>query len=75
MIDLRPEYLEIIKFILKKNIPEIEVMAFGSRVTGKPKSYSDLDLVIRGENKLALNKLALLKSDFEESDLPFRIDI
>ena len=75
MIDVKPEYLEIIKSILRINIPDFEVWAFGSRITGKPKSYSDLDLVIKGKTKLPLNKLALLKMDFEESDLPFRVDI
>lgn len=52
MIDVAPQYLQIVKDILKKNIPEYEVRAFGSRVTGKAKTYSDLDLVIMSSNPI-----------------------
>lgn len=74
MIDIKPEYLEIIKKILKKYISDCEVWAFGSRVTGTLKKYSDLDLAIIGNKKLSLKTLALLQEEFEESDLPFRVD-
>jgi len=75
MINIKPEHLEIVKTILANHVPEAEVRAFGSRVTRTAKDYSDLDLAIIADHKLDIRTLALLKLDFEESDLPFRVDI
>jgi len=75
MINIQPEYLEIVKTILTNHVPEAEVRAFGSRITRTAKDYSDLDLAIVADHKLDIRTLALLKLDFEESDLPFRVDI
>ncbi len=52
-----------------------EVRAFGSRVNGTTKSYSDLDLAVVGSGKLSDDTLRCLKEAFEESDLPFRVDV
>lgn len=75
MIDIRHDQLEIVKAILKRQVPNAEVRAFGSRVTGTAKNHSDLDLVIVGEGPLDFRTKALLEEAFEESDLPFRVDI
>jgi predicted nucleotidyltransferase len=75
MIDVPQHQLFAIKQILLKHIPAIEVRAFGSRVSGTAKPYSDLDLVIMGEQKIDPRVLAQLKEDFEESDIPFRVEI
>lgn len=50
-------------------------MAFGSRTSPESKSYSDLDLVIMGDEPVGLGTLALIRNAFAESDLPFRVDI
>ncbi len=52
-----------------------EVRAFGSRVNGPAKSYSDLDLAVVAPTQLNPETLRLLKEAFEESDLPFRVDV
>lgn len=75
MIDIPLRHLEIIREILYKHVPDCEVRAFGSRVTGRAKDYSDLDLVVVCKKKLAGDILYGLKEDFEESDLPFRVDV
>lgn len=75
MIDVARHHLFSIKQILQKHLPEIEIKAFGSRVSGKAKPYSDLDLVIMGNQKVDPHVLAQLKEDFEESDIPFRVEI
>ena len=75
MIDIAPQYLSIINNILKKHIPEYEVRAFGSRVTGKAKTYSDLDLAIMSTKALDKKTLYALEEELAESDLPFRIEI
>jgi predicted nucleotidyltransferase len=42
MIDVAPLHMEIIRGILKKYVPDYEVRAFGSRVRGRARTYSDL---------------------------------
>jgi len=75
MVDISKEYLTIIRQILEKHIPQRQIKALGSRTTGNAKPYSDLDLAVMGDKPLDLKTLALLKDDFCESELPFRIDI
>lgn len=75
MIDVAPSYLKMILDILQKHIPGYEVRAFGSRITGTAKKYSDLDLVVVGKTKIAKKIFYSLKDEFEESDLPFRVEI
>jgi len=61
--------------ILKEHVPEYTVWAFGSRVQGRAKKYSDLDLAIMSEESLPLTKIADLKEAFDESDLVFKVDL
>lgn len=75
MINIASRYLEIIRGILRKHVPDYEARAFGSRVNGTARTYSDLDLVIVGKTKLPKKILYLIKEEFEESDLPFRVEI
>ena len=75
MIDLRPDHLELVKGILARQVPGYEVRVFGSRVTGKAKPHSDLDLVVMTASPLPPLRLADLKDAFSDSDLPFRVDV
>lgn len=75
MIDIAPRHLKIIRGILTKHVPGHEVRAFGSRVNGHARTYSDLDLVIAGKTRLPRKTLYLIKDAFAESDLPFRVEI
>jgi predicted nucleotidyltransferase len=74
-LDLRDDHLAIIKNILKARVPEREVLAFGSRVTGRARPTSDLDLAVLGEEPLSFERIAHLKDDFSESNLPFKVDV
>jgi predicted nucleotidyltransferase len=74
-IDVKPIEWEIIKNILSQVIPERQVWAFGSRVNGNKKEFSDLDIVVLGEESLIQEKEADLHNAFINSDLPFKIDI
>ena len=47
MLDLRPEWLEIVRHLLAVHLPDAEVWAYGSRVQGTCHEGSDLDLVAR----------------------------
>jgi type I restriction enzyme S subunit len=75
LIDIRPDYLQIVQDILQKHVPDREVWAFGSRVKWTAKQYSDLDLCVISDNPLAWNVLGSLKDDFSESDLPWKVDV
>lgn len=75
MIILSDQQLKIVQNILQKHLPSKEVLVFGSRVNGKTKPYSDLDLCIINEQPLSLQQLGNLREDLSNSDLPFRVDI
>ena len=74
-IAITPGALEIVRSILARFVPEREVRAFGSRVTGSEKKFSDLDLAVMGELPLPSSVLADLDEGFRESDLPFKVDV
>lgn len=71
MLFMEPHHWEIVKNILSKY--PYSFYAFGSRVKGNPKKLSDLDLCFF--DPIPLNALAHLDEDFEESDLPYKVDI
>ena len=74
-LDIAPEHLQIVRAILQQQIPHRTVWAFGSRVNGNAKPYSDLDLAILGETPLSLVEHANLVDAFSESDLPWKVDV
>ncbi len=75
MIKLSEKELRIVKNVLKNYVSDYEVLVFGSRVTGNTHKYSDLDIAIRGADKIDLLVLAAVKDEFQNTDLPFRVDI
>ncbi|HCC84016.1 TPA: hypothetical protein DEP96_04170 [Candidatus Uhrbacteria bacterium] len=75
MIDLKPEWLVIIKDIFAKYLPNTKVALYGSRARGTKKPYSDIDLCIMSDVPIADRTLSQLKDAMSESDLPVRVDI
>ncbi len=75
MIDLPPQYLATVREILMRNAPGVPVYAFGSRVNGRSRKFSDLDLALAPEHSLDWRVLARLREAFEESDLPITVDV
>lgn len=67
--------LKEVRTILQRHVPAYSVWAFGSRVTGNVRNYSDLDLVMITETPLSLADKADLKAAFDEADLVFKVDI
>ncbi len=74
-LNIKPADLKEVQAILRRYIPDREVRAFGSRVAGKVKPFSDLDLAVMGSESMPASILADLKDAFRESDLPFKVDI
>ncbi|MDR1290924.1 MAG: nucleotidyltransferase domain-containing protein [Planctomycetaceae bacterium] len=75
MIDISEKELKMVLDIIVNLASDCEVRVFGSRFKGTAKKYSDIDLVIVGKEKLGLKRLGELKEAFDESDLPYRVDI
>lgn len=70
-LTLDPSHLAIMQTILKKYPYTFYV--FGSRVKGASHKFSDLDLLYFDE--IPPKILCQLEEDFEESDLPFKVDL
>ncbi len=75
VLDLSGNDLKLIREILVHYVPDRPVFVFGSRVTGRAKRRSDLDLAIGGETPLPLRIQGSLADAFDESDLPIEVDV
>jgi predicted nucleotidyltransferase len=67
----------MIQQILAQHLPDAEVLAYGSRVTGTAHQGSDLDLVARNPRnpQVAAGNLGKVREAFSESNVPILIDI
>jgi type I restriction enzyme S subunit len=75
-IDISPEQLDIVQAILHAHLPKGTLAwAFGSRATWTAKPFSDLDLAVEGAAPLPLEIMGDLQEAFENSDLPWRVDV
>lgn len=76
-LDLRPEWLDIIRRLLAIHLPEAEVLVYGSRVNGTAHEGSDLDLVARNPQNphMPVRNLSQIRDAFTESNLPILVDI
>ena len=76
-INLPQQYLDDVLAILKQLVPDYEVWAYGSRVTGGAWEASDLDLVVRNPKDLTqtCDKLSELQTAFVNSNLPICVDL
>ena len=75
-IDPRPDHAKIARDILIQHLPVgVSVRVFGSRAKGTAKPYSDLDLALKGKDRLPSAFLADLAEALSESDLPFKVDV
>ena len=75
MIAANSVEMEIIHEIIKKHVPDCDVLAFGSRLKWTHNDASDLDLAIKGKNKLDMFLVERIKEDFMESDIPYKVDV
>lgn len=73
-LDLSQEDLGIVLDILKPRVADRPVFVFGSRVTGKARRRSDLDLAVGG-GPMSLDLRIDLAEAFDESDLPITVDV
>ena len=74
MIDLEKKYIDFIKKAISDNLNVYKIYIFGSRVKGKAKKYSDIDLAIEAK-ELTPEIKSKLDFIFESSLLPYEVDI
>lgn len=72
---LKPNQAQIVFDICKQELPFNEVWVFGSRAGFNYKPHSDLDLAIIDPPSVSEEARSRLECAFEESDLPFRVDL
>lgn len=73
-LDITPQQRQLVRALLQEYLPETTVWAYGSRVKGTARPHSDLDLVAFASAQQQA-AIAELKDAFDESDLPFRVDL
>ncbi len=76
-LELRPEWLALVRRLLAEHVPCAEVWAYGSRVTGTGHEASDLDLVVRAQadSSKPVEGLPALRDALEASRLPILVDV
>lgn len=75
-IDIRADHLRIVHDVLARRLPDgVRVWVFGSRATWATKDSSDLDLALEGDGEIPARSLSELESAFEDSDLPYAVDV
>ncbi|WNE41916.1 MAG: hypothetical protein AD073_000251 [Mycoplasmataceae bacterium] len=70
-IQLEDKHLKIVKDILSKY--PYQFYAYGSRVKGTSKPYSDLDLCYF--NDIPRKEIGIIKDEFSESRLPIFVEL
>ena len=75
MIDLPSAQLELVRQLIGQHLPGASAFAFGSRVTGKARPHSDLDVAVQRDTAFGWMELATLREALMESDLPIRVDV
>src|SRR5688572_15561367 len=60
---------------IRSLLPDARIIAFGSRISGGAKKYSDLDVAIDTKDPNVLTRLAQLNERFAESNLLYKIDL
>ena len=74
--DIRPGHLKIVQDILNKTLSsDVKVWVYGNRAKWATLDSSDLDLALEGTGKIDNNTISQLEHDFEESDIPYKVDI
>ena len=73
---IEPAHLAEARRILAFWAPGVPAYAYGSRVHGRGlKRTSDLDLCLRGQERLPVKSVQRVKDAFMLSDIPYRVEV
>ena len=73
-VDISAKQRETILTLLKRHLPGTAAWVYGSRAKWTSRPQSDLDLVVFSAPEQGA-RVGALREAFEESDLPFRVDL
>lgn len=73
-IDLTADQHRLLLELIECHLPDTDIWAYGSRVTWNSRPQSDLDLVVFSGPEQT-GQVSDLREAFEESRLPFRVDV
>ena len=75
-LHLSPRHRTQLEALLREHLPDVEVWAYGSRITGESHDGSDLDLVLRAPDlrKIPVGRLSDLWEALRESTIPFLVE-
>ena len=75
-LHLQPKHRQVLEVLLREHLPDVEVWAYGSRVSGRSHDGSDLDLVLRGPGliEIPLVQLGNFEEAVRESTIPFLVE-
>ena len=72
-LELADKYVDFIKKTIFSVLPDVEIYIYGSRVQGKAREYSDVDIALKGN--IVFNDLLKVKALFEDSTFPYKVDV
>ena len=74
---MQPRHLAMLRDLLARHVPDAEVWAYGSRVSGEAHEGSDLDIVLRDPANLGaeIGGWVDMQEAVQESDLPMLVDV
>lgn len=73
---LDPSTISFLKTTLSQHLgKDYRAFIFGSHVTGNNRRWSDIDIGILGKTKLSPTTFFDLADAFEESNLPYKVDL
>ncbi|MCE2453320.1 MAG: nucleotidyltransferase domain-containing protein [Nitrospinae bacterium] len=73
-VDITEAQRALILDLLDKHLPNTTAWLYGSRAKGEARPQSDLDMVVFADPARS-RSVYDLKEAFEESNLPFRVDV
>lgn len=75
---LKTEEIHLVKTLLERHfgdIPDVKVFLFGSRAKENHRPFSDIDLAVKSKEKNLSKRISLFKESWENSKLPYKVDI
>ena len=75
IIDLSPDERLEVEQMMRRHVPTAEIGVIGSRVDGRARASSDLDIVVMGEESTPVEVIQALRYDFQYSGLSVAVDL
>lgn len=74
-LDLEERHKDFIINSITAIIPDVEIFIYGSRVKGKARKYSDVDIALKCDEEIPFDTMLKLKAFFSDSIFPYMVDI